>query len=472
MADNEGETDKRPGMAAPHREGSGRNLREHRAGVSSVGSKKEQACCKEEGLLHAVVERDNLWRALRRVEANHGSAGIDGRTVENLRPWLKKHWPMIRSKLLDGSYQPSAVRRVAIPKPDGRGERILGIPIVLDRLIQQAIAQVLVPLFDPHFSENSYGFRPGRNAEQAVRKARDFQHEGRRWVVDLDLEKFFDHVNHDILMQCLRERVQDSLLLSLIGKYLRAGMMEGGVESPRHEGTPQGGPLSPLLSNILLDCFDKELERRGHRFVRYADDCNIYVQSKAAAQRTLESVSGWLVKRLKLKVNETKSAVARPWERKLLGYSVTNHRKAKLRVAPVSVKRFKGKVKASLRRGRGRNLRRFIKEELNPILNGWSGYFKAAETKGVFEELDSWLRRRLRNILWRQWKRPKTRRRKLMGLGLSEETASKSAYNGHGPWWNSGASHMNRALPRKYFDRLGLVNLQDRVRFLEQIASL
>lgn len=472
MAGNEGGTDKTPGMAAPYREGSGRNPQEHRAGVSSVGPMKEHACCKEEGLLLAVVERDNLWKALRRVEANHGSAGIDGRAVEDLRPWLKIHWSMIRSKLLDGSYQPSAVRRVAIPKPDGRGERILGIPTVLDRLIQQAVAQVLVPLFDPGFSENSYGFRPGRRAEQAVRKARDFQHEGRRWVVDLDLEKFFDHVNHDILMQCLRERVQDKLLLSLIGKYLRAGVMEDGIESPRHEGTPQGGPLSPLLSNILLDRFDKELERRGHRFVRYADDCNIYVQSKAAAQRTLTSVSQWLVKRLKLKVNETKSAVARPWERKLLGYSVTNHRKAKLRVAPASVKRFKGKVKASLRRGRGRNLRRFIKEELNPILNGWTGYFKAAETKGVFEELDSWLRRRLRNILWRQWKRPKTRRRKLMGLGLSEETASASAYNGRGAWWNSGASHMNRALPRKYFDQMELVNLQDRVRFLEEIAAL
>ena len=472
MADNEGETDKAPGMAAPHREGIGRNPREQRAGVSSVGSGREQACCKKEGLLSAVVGRDNMWKALRRVEANHGSAGIDGMSVGQLRGWLKTHWTTIRSKLLDGSYQPRAVRRVAIPKADGRGERILGIPTVLDRLIQQAIAQVLVPLFDPHFSEHSYGFRPGRRAEQAVLKARAFQHAGRRWVVDLDLEKFFDHVNHDILMGCLRERVRDKFLLKLIGKYLRAGMMEGGVESPRREGTPQGGPLSPLLSNILLDRFDKELERRGHHFVRYADDCNIYVQSKAAAERTLESVSRWLSKRLKLKVNQAKSAVARPWERKLLGYSVTNHRKAKLRVAPASVKRFKDKVKASMRRGRGRNLRRFINEELNPILRGWAGYFKAAQTKGVFEELDGWIRRRLRNILWRQWKRPKTRRRKLMGLGLSEEAASISAYNGRGPWWNSGAGHMNRALPRKYFDRQGLVNLQDTVRFLEQTASM
>ena len=470
MADNEGETDKTPGMAAPRREGSGRNPREQRPGVSSVGPGREQACRKEEGLLLAAVGRDNMWKALRRVESNHGSAGIDGMAVEDLRPWLKSHWPEIRRKLLDGSYEPAAVRRKAIPKPDG-GERILGIPTVLDRLIQQAIAQVLVPVFDPRFSENSYGYRTGRRAEQAVRQARDFQHQGRRWVVDLDLEKFFDHVNHDILMQCLRERVQDPLLLKLIGKYLRAGMMEGGVESPRHEGTPQGGPLSPLLSNILLDRFDKELEKRGHCFVRYADDCNIYVKSKAAGERTLASVTRWLAKRLKLKVNTAKSAVARPWERKLLGYSVTSHRKAKLRVAPASVERFKGKVKASMHRGRGRNLGRFIKEELNPILNGWAGYFKAAETKGIFEELDGWVRRRLRNILWRQWKRPPTRRRKLMELGLDPETAKASASNGRGPWWNSGASHMNRALPRKHFDRLGLVNLQDRVRFLEQIAS-
>lgn len=471
MANNEGETDKTPGMAAPHREGSGRNPREQRAGVSSVGPGREQACRKEERLLLAAVERDNMWKALRRVESNHGSAGIDGMTVEDLRPWLKRHWPTIRSKLLDGSYEPRAVRRKAIPKPDG-GERILGIPTVLDRLIQQAIAQVLVPVFDPHFSENSYGYRTGRRAEQAVRQARDFQHQGRRWVVDLDLEKFFDHVNHDILMQCLRERVQDPLLLRLIGKYLRAGMMEDGVESPRLEGTPQGGPLSPLLSNILLDRFDKELEKRGHYFVRYADDCNIYVQSKAAGERTLASVTRWLSQRLKLKVNTAKSAVARPWARKLLGYSVTSHRKAKLRVAPASVKRFRGKVKESMRRGRGKNLGRFIKEELNPILSGWAGYFKAAETKRVFEELDGWVRRRLRNILWRQWKRPPTRRRKLMELGLDPETAKASASNGRGPWWNSGASHMNRALPRKHFDQLGLVNLLERVRYLEQIASL
>lgn len=472
MANNEGEADKSPEMAAPHREGSGRNPREQRAGVSIVGPGQEHACCKEDGLMIAVVGRINMWKALRRVEVNHGSAGTDGMTVEQLRPWLKIHWTMIRSKLLDGSYQPCAVRRVAIPKPDGRGERILGIPTVLDRLIQQAVAQVLGPMFDPHFSENSYGFRPGRSAEQAVRKAREYQHEGKRWVVDLDLEKFFDLVNHDILMQCLRKRVQDPVLLKLIGRYLRAGMMEGGVESPRQQGTPQGGPLSPLLSNILLDRFDKELERREHSFVRYADDCNIYVQSEAAAKRTLCSVIGWLSKRLKLKVNETKSAVARPWTRKLLGYSVTSHRLAKLRVAPASVKRFKGKVKASMRRGRGRNLSRYIKEELNPILRGWAGYFKAAETKGVFEDLDGWVRRRLRNILWRQWKRPKTRRLKLMRLGLAEETATTSAYNGRGPWWNSGASHMNRALPRKYFDQQGLVNLQETVRYLEAIASM
>jgi RNA-directed DNA polymerase len=285
----------------------------------------------------------------------------------------------IRSKLLEGSYQPQAVRQVAIPKPDG-GERILGIPTVLDRLIQQAIAQVLTPIFDPNFSEESYGFRPCRDARQAVRKAQGYQHEGKRWVVDLDLEKFFDVVNHDILMQCLRGRVSDPVLLKLIGRYLRSGIMEEGIVSQRQQGTPQGGPLSPLLSNILLDRFDKELSKRGHSFVRYADDCNIYVSSKRAAQRVLKSVTEWLRKKLKLKVNATKSAVDRPWKRKFLGYSVTNHKKAKLRIAPQSVKRFKVKVKMLMRKGKGKGAKPWSlhKRGSKPTIAGmdpllWSG---------------------------------------------------------------------------------------------------
>ena len=462
-------TDKTPEMEEPEREENGQYLLGYRDGVANVGLSVEEVHCKETDLMSAVIERNNMKKALRRVEKNQGCPGIDGMTVEELGSWLKEHWVMIRSKLLDGSYRPSAVKHVTIPKPDG-GERMLGIPTVLDRLIQQAINQVLVPVFDPHFSETSYGFRVGRSAIDAVLHARKIQHEGKRWVVDLDLEKFFDYVNHDILMQQIQERVNDTILLNLIRKYLRAGLLKDGIESQRLKGTPQGGPLSPLLSNIMLDAFDKELEQRGHSFARYADDCNIYVQSKAAAERVLVSVSRWLEVQLKLKVNQTKSAATRPWLRKFLGYSVTNHKKAKLRIAPQSVKRFKGKVKELMRRGRGRNLKRFIAENLNPVLRGWINYYKVCETKGVLDELDSWIRHRLRSILWRQWKRTWTRRRKFMQLGLNEQTASMSASNQRGAWWNSGASHMNLALRKKYFDKLGLVGLQAERRFLEQIA--
>jgi len=470
MANNEIETEKKPETVEPAYESNGQYLLGYyKAGVLSVGSSEESIHCKGSSLMAAVVERENMLNALSKVKSNKGAAGVDGMTVEDLTPWLKRHWVMIRSKLLEGSYKPRSVRSVAIPKPDG-GERILGIPTVVDRLIQQAISQVLTPIFDPHFSEESYGFRPKRSAQQAVRKAQSYQHEGKRWVVDLDLEKFFDVVNHDILMQSLRKRVNDTVLLKLIGRYLRSGIMEGGMESQRQKGTPQGGPLSPLLSNILLDRFDKELSKRGHCFVRYADDCNIYVRSKRAGERVLKSVTQWLEKVLKLKVNEKKSAVDRPWERKFLGYSVTNNTKAKLRIAPQSVKRFKAKVKMLMRRGRGRNLGRFIKDDLNPLLKGWINYFSAVETKGILDELDGWIRRRLRCIKWRQWKRPRTRRKELMKAGLHEVIASKSAYNGRGPWWNSGASHMNVAFKKKYFDYLGLVNLQSEAAYIEQLA--
>lgn len=336
---------------------------------------------------------------------------------------------------------------------------MLGIPTVQDRLIQQALHQVLSPLFEETFSTHSYGFRPGRSATQAVQQARSYIEEGRRWVVDADLEKFFDRVNHDILMSRVARQVKDQRVLKLIRSYLQAGIMEGGVATARTEGTPQGGPLSPLLSNILLTDLDRELERRGHRFCRYADDCNIYVRSRRAGDRVLASMTRFLKVRLKLRVNRDKSAVDRPWQRTFLGYTVCQRkRNVRLKVASKSVLRLKGKLKMLFRAGKGRSIRTTI-ALLAPILRGWVNYFRHAGVKGIFEDLDGWIRRHLRKILWRQWKRPVTRAKRLMRLGLSEVRAWKSATNGRGPWWNSGASHLNQALPMKFFDRLGLVSL-------------
>jgi RNA-directed DNA polymerase len=415
--------------------------------------------------MEAVVARETMLRAYRQVMSNGGAAGIDGMSVEHLLPYLQEHWAEIKEALLNSSYQPQPVRVVEIPKPNG-GMRQLGIPTVVDRLIQQALHQVLSPLFEPDFSESSYGFRPGRSAHQAVQQARACVAEGRRWVVDLDLEKFFDRVNHDILMSRVARKVKDKRVLRLIRRCLQAGLMADGVISPRVEGTPQGGPLSPLLSNVLLDELDQELERRGHKFVRYADDCNIYVKSRMAGQRVMASVTRFLDRRLRLRVNTEKSAVARPWERKFLGYSMTWHQQPRLKVAVESVKRFKARLRAKCREGRGRNLEQFIKD-LEPILRGWVTYFRLAEVKGIFEELDGWLRRKLRCLLWRRWKRTHTRAKNLMKRGLEEARAWRSATNGRGPWWNAGASHMNEAFPKSYFDRLGLVSLLDRRRVLQ-----
>jgi RNA-directed DNA polymerase len=448
-------------------ENSGRNLRRHGNGVSSATADRDHSRSETMQLMDAVVERGNMAAALHRVERNKGSAGIDEMTAEDLRPYLHEHWPRIKEELVSGRYEPQAVRTLEIRKPGGKGMRKLGIPTVVDRLIQQALHQVMSPIFDPFFSDHSYGFRPGRNAHQAVQQAREYVASGRRWVVDMDLEKFFDRVNHDILMSRVARRVGDRRVLVLTRRYLEAGAMAGGVETARREGTPQGGPLSPLLSNILLDDLDKELERRGHAFCRYADDSNIYVQSRRAGERVLSSLTLFLEKRLKLRVNADKSAVDRPWRRKFLGYSMTHHKGPRLKVAPVSVQRLKGKVRAACRRGRGRNLGRFITEDLNPLLRGWISYFRLAEVKGVFEDLDGWIRRRLRNILWRQWKKPKTRAKKLMQRGLSPSRAWKTANNGRGPWWNSGSSHMNRAIPKHYFDACGLVALQPTLRRLQ-----
>jgi RNA-directed DNA polymerase len=417
-------------------------------------------------LMEEVLRRENLLRAHARVVANGGAAGVDGMPVDELMPYCRQHWARIREELLQGAYTPQAVRRVEIPKPEGKGVRTLGIPTVLDRLIQQALLQVLQPLVDPTFSNGSFGFRPGRSAHDAVRRARSHIAAGYRWVVDLDLEQFFDRVNHDVLMARVARRVKDKRVLLLIRRYLQAGMMEGGLVSPRTEGTPQGGPLSPLLSNILLDDLDRELERRGHRFARYADDCNVYVQSRAAGERVLTSLERFLTKRLRLRVNREKSAVARPWQRKFLGYTVTVHREPKLRVAPQSIHRLKTRLRHRLRAGRGRSLSRTV-ADLAPLLRGWVGYFRLAEVKRSFEELDAWLRRRCRCILWRQWKRPRTRAKELIRRGLDATRASISAYNGHGPWWNAGASHMHAAVPTAVLREWGLLSLLDEQRRLQ-----
>jgi len=408
--------------------------------------------------MEEVLSRENMLAAYHRVVGNKGAPGVDGVTVDDLAPMLRLRWEAIREALFSGTYVPSAVRKVEIPKPGGKGVRMLGIPTTLDRLIQQAILQVLQPMFDPTFSDGSFGFRPGRSAHQALDRAKEHIAAGHRWVVDMDLEKFFDRVNHDVLMSRLARRIEDKRILRLIRRYLQAGMMAGGIVSPRSEGTPQGGPLSPLLSNVLLDELDKELEQREHRFVRYADDCNIYVRSRRAGERVLNSTERFLKKRLRLTVNRDKSAVDRPWKRKFLGYTFTMHFQPKLKVASESVKRFKGRLREMFRRGRGRRLRRVI-GDLRPVLIGWVSYYRKSEVRNVFEQLDQWIRRKLRVILWRQWKRNWTRAKELIRRGLSHEQAWTSATNGRGPWWNAGASHMNRAVPTRYLSQLGLVSL-------------
>ena len=412
--------------------------------------------------MEEVLDRRNLMNAYHRVVKNRGAAGVDGVSVAELAELIRKRWKAIREDLLTGNYTPSPVLKVEIPKPGGKGVRMLGIPTVLDRLIQQALLQVLNELYDRTFSESSFGFRPRRSAHQALDRAQEHLRAGHRWVVDMDLEKFFDRVNHDVLMSRLARRIKDKRILKLIRSFLQAGIMEGGVTSPRSEGTPQGGPLSPLLSNVLLDELDKELERRGHRFVRYADDCNIYVRSRRAGERVLNSVERFLTVRLRLKVNREKSKVDRPWKRKFLGYSFTHHFKAKLKVAPESIKRFKSKLRGTFRRGRGQNLSRVLKE-LRPVLIGWVSYYRKSEVRGLFEELDMWIRRKLRAIFWRQWKRPQTRARELIKRGLCKQRAWISALNGRGPWWNAGKSHMNQAVPTRTLSQLGLVNLSQKI---------
>ena len=439
------------------RERAGRNPGMARAGAEADTADGAHPKSEQDWLMSQVVERGNMQRAYSQVMKNRGAHGIDGMRCEDLKDWLKVSWPRVKAALLEGTYQPQAVRRVDIPKPQG-GVRTLGVPTVVDRLIQQALHQAMQPLFEPTFSQGSYGFRPGRSAQQAVLQATQYIRAGKRWVVDMDLEKFFDRVNHDVLMARVARQVQDPRVLRLIRRFLQAGMMADGVQTARPQGTPQGGPLSPLLSNILLTDLDRELERRKLSFCRYADDCNVYVSSQRAGQRIMAGVRSFLAKRLKLTVNEAKSAVARPWERKFLGYSVTAQHASKIRIAKPSIDRLKERVRELCRQGRGRSLSRII-ESMDPVLRGWMNYFSLTQSRRPIEELDTWLRRRLRSIVWRQWKRPKTRESKLCAHGLDAQRAWKSSVNGRGPWWNAGAKHMIAALPPKYFTQLGLVSL-------------
>src|SRR5579864_1824803 len=408
-------------------------------------------------LMEEVGERENLKEALRQVRANKGSSGVDGMTVVALSDYLKQHWPVIREQLLNGTYEPKPVRRVEIPKPDG-GVRKLGIPTVLDRFIQQAVMQVLQRRWDRTFSDHSYGFRPGRSAHQAVAQAQQYIAEGHGWCVDLDLEKFFDRVNHDKLMGQIAKRVGDKRLLKLIRAFLNAGVMENGLVSPSVEGTPQGGPLSPLLSNLVLDELDRELKRRGHRFVRYADDCNIYVRSERAGQRVMESVTQFITKKLKLKVNETKSAVAQPQQRKFLGFSFTDGPEVKRVIAPKALDRFKRRIREVTRRAKGVSMETTM-EELAPYLRGWRSYFGFCETPEVLIALTRWVRLRLRAALWRQWKTPRRRRAALIANGVSEWAARKTAGSGLGPWYLARSRALSTGLSNAYFKSLGLPSL-------------
>ena len=407
-------------------------------------------------LMEQVTERTNLFAALQKVKRNKGSAGIDGMTVDELPAFLKQHWPETKARLLNGSYQPKAVKQVLIPKPDG-SKRKLGIPTVLDRFIQQAVLQVLQPEWDQTFSHSSFGFRPNRSAHEAVKVAETYINNDNHWVVDMDLEKFFDRVNHDVLMHRVKNRVKDVRMLKLINRYLKVGALAGTHRIEATEGTPQGGPLSPLLANLLLDDLDRELEKRNLKFVRYADDCNIYVKSERAGNRVLTSISQWLEKKLKLQVNEKKSAVDRPWNRTFLGFTFTRSGKSKrLKVSDKSYKQFKYNVRRITRRTRGRTLHQIIKD-LRVYLLGWRGYFGITEVKSTMVDLDKWVRRKLRCYIYKQWGR--SGYRKLRKLGVSRRSAWNVSSSAHGPWRISNSNALRRALPNKHFRMLGVPGL-------------
>ena len=425
-----------------------------------VGDEAKRVCSEPtslgEALLEAALTRENMRKAWQRVKANKGSAGSDGLSIAQTQERLKTHWLAIRASLLSGTYRPEPVRRVLIPKPDG-SQRALGIPTVTDRLIQQSLLQVLQPIIDPTFSAHSYGFRPGRSAHQAVLQAQSHVQAGRLYVVDVDLEQFFDRVNHDVLMSRLERRIDDSRVLRLIRRYVQAGILANGLAMDRHEGTPQGGPLSPLLANVLLDEVDRELERRGHSFVRYADDCNVYVRSQRAGERVMAGLRK-LYGRLKLKLNETKSAVAKATARKFLGFSFYWHKgQIKRRVAPKALETFKVRIRQLTRRSGGKSIEQVV-DKLCAYLPGWKNYFRLSETPGVFRTLDEWLRHRLRVMHLKHWKRGRTAFAALTALGASVDDATRVAQNMR-CWWVNGYRRLNRALPISYFDRLGVPKL-------------
>ena len=419
-------------------------------------------------LMEKVVEHGNLKKALERVESNKGAPGVDKMNVSELRPHLRKHWPNIKQELLEGTYRPAPVRRVEIPKQGG-GVRQLGIPTVLDRFIQQAVQQVLTPIFEPQFSQFSYGFRPGKGARKAVRQSQVFIQSGKRIVVDIDLEKFFDRVNHDILMSKVTEHVHDKRMHKLIRRFLQSGVMLNGCCVRTEEGTPQGGPISPLLANIMLNDLDKELARRGHSFVRYADDCNIYVKSKRAGQRVYASIGGFINERLKLKVNEGKSAVDFPWKRSFLGFSVTPGEQNKLSIAPKTRDRFKEHIRRLTSRSKSISMKERL-VELNAYLLGWSGYFGIAQTESIFHGLDQWIRRRLRMCLLKQWKLCKTKLRNLVALGIPERWAGCVAFSRKQYWRIAHTPQINKALGVAYWRKQGLISLVDR--YDELLVSL
>ncbi|MFJ7734687.1 group II intron reverse transcriptase/maturase [Lysinibacillus sp. NPDC097231] len=415
-------------------------------------------------LMNQILSRENLLLALKRVERNKGSHGVDEMPVKFLRQHVVENWLTIKKQILEGTYQPQPVRRIEIPKPDG-GVRLLGIPTVTDRLIQQAIAQVLSNLYDLNFSNHSYGFRPKRSAHDAIREAKGYIKEGYRWVVDMDLEKFFDKVNHDRLMSTLAKKISDKPLLKLIHRYLQSGVMINGVVYDTDEGTPQGGPLSPLLSNIVLDELDKELEKRGHKFVRYADDCNIYVKTKRAGERVMASIKTFIEKTLRLKVNEKKSAVARPWQRKFLGFSFTSRKEPQVRIAKESIKRMKNKIRELTAKKKPFPMEYRI-QQLNQYLIGWCGYFALADTKSVFESLDGWIRRRLRMCLWKNWKKPRTKVRNLIRLGVPDWKAYEWGNTRKSYWRISKSPILHRTLGNSYWSNQGLKSLQARYEIL------
>lgn len=447
-------TPKRPSEG----EAGGQNPLRSSYGVIQVTAKRDCSYPQTDQLMEVLLSKTNMSIAFYKVVENKGAPGVDKVKTEELKDYLHESWPRIKRELMEGRYKPSPVRKVEIPKPGGKGMRQLGIPTVLDRLIQQALHQILSPIFEREFSESSYGFRPGRSAHQAVLKAQDYVSGGKGWVIDIDLEKFFDRVNHDILMAKVARKIKDKRILLLIRRFLQAGIMDNGIVAARAEGTPQGGPISPLLSNIMLDDLDKELEKRGYDFCRYADDCNIYVRTQRQGKRVMQSIKEFLSKKLKLKINEEKSAVARHYRRKFLGYAMTSEKKPKLRVAKESICRVKDKLKKHFQKGRGQSIKQTIMK-INPLLRGWLNYFKLIEKESCLKELDSWIRHRLRMIMWRQMKRTRTRARVLIGRGIGKARVWMLLRQQKGPWRSSRSFEMNMAYPDSYFIGEGYISL-------------